>query len=597
MRLRGTSPSTWGLGCGLLLSALVGCSAEMEPSGVDGGSGTAGTSSPVPGAGAGGAAAGAPASGGTAGTPTAAGGSGSGAAPGAGSGGVAPGECAPFEGVSRRIWRLSNLQYSNVIRDLLGIASPPEVTGGGTALLAFYSKETETVDERLQFSYYQAAEAVAAQINPTTLAACTNGEAEQACAQRLATTLATKGFRRPVAAAEIADLMAVYAEGRKTDFASGIKLLVQAVLLAPSFAYRSELGEGSAAQVTLTPYEVASQLSFLFLNSMPDDALRAAAADGSLGTEAGIAQQVDRLFAIKGAQLNIARVIVDWFGGREEGKGKDAGMFPEYTPEVQQDLVTATRLFVEDALWNGTRKMDDLLLSSRLFVNARTAPLLGFTLPAGTPAGQFAAVTAPAGQRAGMLTQPGIMAAKSNTDATSVVHRGKYILKDVLCGVTIPEPPEGLLDQPEIAAKLNMLKTEQERTDYRLSTGICVGCHQVIDPFGMMLEHIDPIGRYRTELLEGGPVKASWDMAFSPSLTGTINGAQEFAQGMVKDRLLSSCGTRKLASYALGREQPASCELERIHDRYLASSDQSVATLLREVILDRVMRVRAGGTP
>ena len=41
--------------------------------------------------------------------------------------------------------------------------------------------------------------------------------------------------------------------------------------------------------LALDPYEIASRLSYTFWQTLPDDALLAAAADGSLATDAGFA--------------------------------------------------------------------------------------------------------------------------------------------------------------------------------------------------------------------------------------------------------------------------------------------------------------------
>jgi len=56
---------------------------------------------------------------------------------------------------------------------------------------------------------------------------------------------------------------------------------VQAILQSPSFLYRIEVGaepSDTEGVVALDDWEVASRLSYLLWNSMPDDALFAAAA-------------------------------------------------------------------------------------------------------------------------------------------------------------------------------------------------------------------------------------------------------------------------------------------------------------------------------
>src|SRR5689334_10614329 len=69
--------------------------------------------------------------------------------------------CSSTPLVPQRLWRLSNAQYGNALRDLLGLAQAPSVTGGGQSSFSFYSADTETVSDALAYSYMAAAEAAA----------------------------------------------------------------------------------------------------------------------------------------------------------------------------------------------------------------------------------------------------------------------------------------------------------------------------------------------------------------------------------------------------------------------------------------------------
>ena len=101
--------------------------------------------------------------------------------------------------------------------------------------------------------------------------------------------------------------MEVYDAGRDADLRHRHRAsMVQAVIISPSFVYRTELGPptltadaaGKFPDTTLTPHEIATQLGFLFLGSLPDAALTAAADDGRLATAAGLSAQIDRLLAL-----------------------------------------------------------------------------------------------------------------------------------------------------------------------------------------------------------------------------------------------------------------------------------------------------------
>src|SRR4051794_10142047 len=58
-----------------------------------------------------------------------------------GAGGVTSDDCTPWATLPRRIWLLSNQQYANAVRDVLGLPAGPAVSGGGASLYAFVNKD------------------------------------------------------------------------------------------------------------------------------------------------------------------------------------------------------------------------------------------------------------------------------------------------------------------------------------------------------------------------------------------------------------------------------------------------------------------------
>ena len=226
-------------------------------------------------------------------------GTGGSAGSGAGGAGGTTTPCTPLPAITRRLWRISVEQWQNGVKDLLALSTAPVLTArGGEAAYAFFSDVTLKVDPDFQFALYQAADAAVtalttAQLN--TLAPCsgTTATAQTACAMTFARSFGQKAFRRPLDSTEVTNVMKVYTQGAKADYATGIRMMIEALLISPSFVYRTELGPstltadatGNFPDTTLTPYEVASQLGFPFLGSVPDAALLAAAADGSLGDD------------------------------------------------------------------------------------------------------------------------------------------------------------------------------------------------------------------------------------------------------------------------------------------------------------------------
>jgi len=519
-------------------------------------------------------------------------------------GDTSSGLCTPLAPVPPRLWRLSVQQYSNSVRDLLGIAAGPTLdTTGGTSAYAFFSDDNATVDATLAFQLNAAARQLMtanAAIIPG-LAACQPGEAETDCATRFARTFGRRAYRRPLDDSEVQSLMGAYTRGRLKDFNHGISLMVQAFIQSPSFLFRSELGTSSTdATTSLGPYEVVTQLSYTFLDTAPDDTLLDAADSGALATPEGVAAQVDRLLGTDAAQKNLDRIVGDWFNARQlYAKSKDTALLAAVGADAQNqsvimdDLYASVLTFVDDVLWNGGGAITDLYTSQRLFVNQRLATLYGLPFSGDDPKA-FVAVDGQS-DRAGMLTHPAVLWAASDPAATSIVKRGKFVHDNVVCGAVLP-PPSPLLNDPNIQMMLAELMTEKAKSDYRLGNLQCSPCHTAIDPYGLILEGFDPIGRSRTQAEDGAPVDPTGDFSADAPLKGTITGPVAFTQAITDDKQLTTCAAQMMASYALGRMIRATdlCEVQKLRDD-TEKADGKLTTLLRLVATSSFARTRAGG--
>ena len=160
--------------------------------------------------------------------------------------------CNPLPAIPRRLWRMSAEQWGGAVKDLLGLAAAPVLRNrGGQAQYAFFGDATLDVDENFQFALYQAAQGeVLPEIPPriTQLAPCsdTTPAGQTLCAQTFVETFGKKAFRRPLTEDEVAGLMAVYSQGAMQSYDAAIALVVQAVIISPSFVYRTELGPHDA---------------------------------------------------------------------------------------------------------------------------------------------------------------------------------------------------------------------------------------------------------------------------------------------------------------------------------------------------------------
>ena len=544
-------------------------------------------------------------------------GTGNGPATGAVGGDSGTTPCTALAAIPRRIWRLSSQQYANATRDLLGLSAAPtliQTTTDGSSAYAFINGADLTVQPGYLFGgLYQTAENIVAQIAPrlTTIAACNTGEAPVACATRFAQRFGAKVFRRPLEAAEVTNLMKVYTQGATQDFNTGISLMIEALILSPSFIYRTELGpstlmadaSGHFPDTTLTPYEVATQLGFLFLDSTPDDALLAAAANNSLATNDGIATQVTRLLALPETKTSLTSVVVNWFnvGQLVDKANKDTTLLAALAPADQDqtvlvgDLLTSAQQFVTDVLFTSRGKVTDLVTSQKMFVNKRLATLYGLPFT-GTGNGFAAATFPPAQTRSGILTQPAFLWSASDPAANSIVKRGKFIHEDVVCQDPLPPPID--LTTPTALAIIGMGDSEITHSDARMNPSVvCSSCHAQMDPYSRVLQNFGPIGNYRTVDEVGRPVDPSVTFKIGPLNGMTIVGAPGLAQALQSTKVLAGCAVQKMSSYAIGDMIRVynTCEMQTLRADF-DQSDGTIGSLLSRVAMAPFVRARAGGS-
>jgi hypothetical protein len=483
-----------------------------------------------------------------------------------GSGGTAtvdPAACAPP--VARRLVQLTDLQYVSSLRALFGDGAVKQDGAPQAETKPFTNLGVVPTTASLNTQLNWSEQAVATLLGKELATSGCDADPSDACAEKFLRGFAAQAFRRPVLDAEMADLMQVF-QGAKSDgdFAAALRLAVQAAISAPSFAYRTELGKDDGhGHFVLTPHELAQELSYFLSDAPPDAELRAAADSGQLSDPAGLEQQLSRLLASAAVRSSLTgTMLAAWRVSNLFGSSKDPSQFPEFNPQLAASMYQETRLFVDDVLWQRAAPVSELLTSRETFVDASLASLYGVTYTGGAD-GAFVKVKLPADQRAGLLTQASLMSALSRTDQTSVVARGLFVRGALLCLPKIPQPPANLAGAIDAQLKADM--TEKQRAEYRAKTDPCRSCHRNFDPFGLLLEAYDPIGRYRTDI-KGVPVDSSMDLNGLGSFMGTYAGATQMAEAAASSPELAACIARNLAAYATSDDAltTAACQLQKL---------------------------------
>jgi hypothetical protein len=383
--------------------------------------------------------------------------------------------------------------------------------------------------------------------------------------------------------------MSIYMGSKPDGQAIAIATVVEAVLQSPSFVYRVEIGrQGGSEAGRFDDFETAAQLGFLLLDSIPDPPLWDAAVNGRLQQSGGLERELTRLVSLPRVRKNMARILSAWLDTKAAAEiDKD----PPIAPALQQALAQETDLFIDDLLAQPAGLVQGLVTSTKMFVTKDTAPLYGVPAPNSTG---FVQVNLPADRRRGILTHAGMLAAHAASTDTSIVERGLYLRREILCLPPLPPPPEGLLDGEELKKTLAGLKTERERSDHRLTVSPCSGCHAGIDTYGVLFENYDALGRFRAQYSSGATIDASASVMASPQLTGRVNNIVDLADRLTGAPDFHGCAVQKVLGYALGRHDegsPRHCEVVAAQDR-LMKSGGTVVELFRSVALSTALRTR-----
>ena len=339
------------------------------------------------------------------------------------------------------------------------------------------------------------------------------------------------------------------------SMAATARSVLIALLTSPHFIYKAESPE-------LADVERSHRLSYFLWNSAPDIELLNAAKSGALSKDPSA--QVERM--LKDAKSN--RFIDDftrqWLQrDKVDDFGPDVRVFKNVRRMTVESMGREGRELFRHMLENGL-SMENFIDSDFVMVNDRLARF--YELPA-VEGDTFLPVKIPdKSERGGLVAQAGFLKLTSTDFATSPIHRGSWILKN-LYNERIEPPADVLINEPDIRGTTTIreaiLKHQQLES--------CSRCHSKIDPMGFALEYYDPVGRKRSEYrhVEELPVERE-GTTFTKKLKFTkvpIDAAMELPNGREvrdlptlkaalmadKERILKGI-IGKLISYAHGRE-------------------------------------------
>lgn len=364
----------------------------------------------------------------------------------------------------------------------------------------------------------------------------------------------------------------------------GRSALIQAVLLSPRFLYRTEVGDAAGR---LTPTELARKLSYFLWGTRPDDALLAAALDGSLATDAVYREHVDRLLDDPRTEARFVEFVFEWLGldGFDLATKALAAELPE---GIQADMEREVELLVLDVLFERNAPLSELFRSPTTFANERLAALYGIDGVIGT---DFEAVSLEGTDRRGILTTALVLAAHGKEDGRSPMQRGKFLIDEVMCTSFPPEAGLAIMELPE-----GEFDTFREQFRPLETTSPCSNCHRVLNA-GFALDVFDNVGR-RWPLDEVGPEEAAGHFDLPPYDVLRFETTVEALEGFADHPALSQCFVAQTYRFAMGRV--LGVEDADAFEALLAAfreNDQNAVSLLRDIALSERFRTAVrGGT-
>jgi len=328
-----------------------------------------------------------------------------------------------------------------------------------------------------------------------------------------------------------------------------------ALLTSPHFIYKSE-------SLELTSVELAHRLSYFLWNSVPDAKLLAFAKSGGLGKDPSA--QVERILKDARAGRFIDDFTRQWLQrDKVDNFGPDVRVFKNVRRMTVDSMGREGRELFRHLLEKGL-SMEHFIDSDFVMANDRLARFYG--LPA-VKGDAFVPVKLPKGsERGGLVAQAGFLKLTSTDFATSPIHRGSWILKN-LYNERIEPPSDILINEPDIRGTTTIREAILKHQELES----CARCHSKIDPLGFALEYYDPVGRKRGEYrhVEELPVERN-GTTFTKKLKFTkvpIDATMQLPNGrevrdlptlkaalMADKELILKGIIGKLISYAHGRE-------------------------------------------
>ncbi|PAY17185.1 hypothetical protein CKO51_23030 [Rhodopirellula sp. SM50] len=427
-------------------------------------------------------------------------------------------------------------------------------------------------------------------------------------AREIFARLLPRAFRRNVSAAEIERIVGVvrselaYGE----SFPDAIESGIVAMLCSPSFLLIREAegaiaGDAAASNSGFTSTddpagvdelnddELAFRLSRFLWSTIPDDALRQAAASRRLTDTDVLVRQVRRMLAHEKADALVEGFARQWLKADEFDRfAIDQNLYRDFYRAENAGLNEAINAepieFFREVMRSGGSLLD-FLDSDWTMANETLARYYG--IPGVTGNAMVRVAFPQPSVRGGLSTMAALHKWGSDGNRTKPVERGKYVLDVLFNDPPKPPPPNVGEVEPNVSGEL---LTVRQRLDKHRTIAACAHCHRTIDPYGLGLENFSVTGTWRTK--QDGE-RPWWPDHAVIDASGTLPDGTRFttineyrtALRRQSDRFLRGFA-EKMLTYALGRiiEPSDHVTIDGLVDR-MKSNGHSLQSLVEGIVL------------
>ncbi len=353
----------------------------------------------------------------------------------------------------------------------------------------------------------------------------------------------SRAFREQVSEDELDRYVAFWNASREDSdsYEESVKEALVAALCSPRFLYLSAPTPGRPDPQSAH----AERLAYFLWNAPPDEELMRLARAGELRSR--LREQTERLIADPQVGGFVEAFAADWLRlDRHSAMDVDVGRYPDYTRFVKRDMALETQHFIRHVLQSNLSLLT-FVDSDFAMLNQNLAEFYGID---GVEGVHFRPTpVTPEMHRGGLLTQGAFLSGHSDGTQAHPIKRAVWLKSRILGSPPPPPPPNVPELDPETPGFQRL--TLKEQLELHREKDSCKDCHRQIDPYGVVFENYDAVGRFQTTA-KGRPIDARSELTDGTVVDG-IDELKSYLLGAQSEAVVRSVVTH-LYSYALGRD-------------------------------------------